>query len=368
MAGLIVHEWLEKAGGAENVVDAVAQLFPEAPIACLWNDAPLRYDAGRVKESALARGPFRGRKALALPTMPVVWNSFSSEPDPDWVFVSSHLFAHHADFGTRRRGVPKFVYVHTPARYIWVPELDKRGGSLAVRSAASLLRPVDRRAAQRNQNVAANSEYVRARIAQSWNMDARVLYPPVETTEISAVEVWRTQLVHEDEVLLETLPSDFILGASRFVSYKDLDLVIAAGQAIDVPVVICGAGPQEAELRAVASAASVPVHFVISPSTALLRHLFQTAVAYIFPPVEDFGIMPVEAMAAGARVLVNHVGGASESVEDGISGVHIDPNDTTQLADAIDRAARLQKTNIRTRASCFGRETFERSLLDWMEL
>ncbi|RII97588.1 glycosyltransferase, partial [Clavibacter michiganensis subsp. insidiosus] len=114
-----------------------------------------------------------------------------------------------------------------------------------------------------------------------------------------------------------------------------------AGDAAGVPVVLAGSGPLAEELRAQADAARVPVTIVPRPSDALLYTLYQRALAYVFPAVEDFGIMPVEAMAAGARVLVTDVGGATESVVDGVTGVHVHDWEGAGLADAVARAATL---------------------------
>ena len=141
-----------------------------------------------------------------------------------------------------------------------------------------------------------------------------MIYPPVDVEQIQSVADWRTRLDDEEAAQLAALPSSFLLGASRFIPYKRLDLVIQAGEAADLPVVLAGKGPERAALEAAAERASVPVHFVHAPSWALLFALYQQALLFVFPAVEDFGIMPVEAMAAGAPVLAQAVGGTSESV------------------------------------------------------
>ena len=95
MTGLIAHEWIEEVGGAERVLDSFVDMYPEADVYCLWNEAPQRYAQGKVLESPLARTPLRGRKALSLPLMPFVWRDMP-RGEYDWMLVSSHLFAHHA--------------------------------------------------------------------------------------------------------------------------------------------------------------------------------------------------------------------------------------------------------------------------------
>lgn len=370
--GLIVHEWIERTGGAEKVLDAVADAFPRADIACLWNDAPGRYPGRNVVESSLGRGPLRGRKALALPLMPAVWRNLHREPrlagSYDWAVISSHLFAHQAT----HTSVPAdrtFVYAHTPARYLWTPELDERGRSLAVRSVAPAFRMLDRARGSRLQNVAANSRFVRARIRETWGVDAHVVHPPVDVTGLTSVADWAGRLTADETAVLEALPTSFLLGASRFVPYKRLDHVIDAGSAADLPVVIAGSGPEEAALRARAAASRVPVTFVIEPSDVLLRAIMQRALAYVFPPVEDFGIMPVEAMALGTPVVVNARGGASESVVDGRTGIAVDPRlDPAETAAAALRATALSPAACVERARAFDTAVFRTTMTDWVLL
>ncbi len=143
---------------------------------------------------------------------------------------------------------------------------------------------------------------MRRRIATAWGVEARVIFPPVEVTEIQRVHNWAARLTGEDSEIFAGLPQGYVLGASRFIPYKRLDLVIRAGEAADRPVVLAGRGPELGRLRCAAAAARVPVTFVDRPSAALLRALYQQAAVFVFPAIEDFGIMPVEAMAAGAPV------------------------------------------------------------------
>ncbi len=337
MRGVLVHEWIARDGGSEKVLDEFVRSFPDADVLCLWDDAG-RYPGRRVHESGLARTPLRRNKALALGAMPYVWRGRPGAYD--FALVSSHCFAHHVTFraaagGAAQGGVEKFVYVHTPARYLWNPELDARGASLAVRLAAPPLRILDRRRAREGARFAANSDFVRRRIERAWGVDARVIFPPVETARIAAVPDWRDELSAAESDLVEGLPETFVLGASRFVPYKRLDWVIHAAERAGVPAVIAGSGPEEGRLRQLAAAAAVPVRVLARPSDALLYALYQQAYVYVFPAVEDFGIMPVEARAAGARVIVNSLGGAGETVEEGVDGLLFREDSIEAVAECI---------------------------------
>jgi glycosyltransferase involved in cell wall biosynthesis len=364
MSGLIVHEWLAKTGGSENVVEALAALFPDAPITSLWNDLPSRFEVGRVTETWLARTPLRRSKALALPLMPMVWRTLP-EASADWVLCSSHLFSHHAQFAGPARNAPKYVYVHTPARYIWAPELDGRGNGLPAKALSVPLKALDRKRAQEPVSIAANSDFIRRRVEMSWDRDSTVIYPPVSVGAYAGGS--EADLTTEESDLLSSLPDTYLLAASRFVPYKRLDVAIAAGVATGVQVVLAGEGPDEPRLRALADEHPGLVTFVPRPSFALLNHLFRRALVYIFPPIEDFGIMPVEAMATGTPVIANAIGGAAESVKDGLTGALLHSFDGTSLRDAVDLAARTDSAACVARAWEFDVAVFNDRIKNWIQ-
>jgi glycosyltransferase involved in cell wall biosynthesis len=365
MAGLIVHEWVSRSGGSERVLDTFSTMFPDADIVCLWNDAPGRFAAGRIRESALARTPLRGRKALALAAMPLVWRHLSDD-GYDWVLSSSHAFSHQVSAGSTLPESRHFSYVHTPARYLWAPQLDGRGRSGLSRLAAAPLRAIDRTRARSHVNVAANSAFIRDRIRSAWGVDSRVIHPPVEVEELQAGGDWTSGLTDAETVLLDALPTVFLLGASRFIPYKRLDVVIRAGEATGMPVVLAGSGPERARLQRQAAGSSATVTFVDSPSDALLRAIMAKASVYIFPAVEDFGIMPVEAMALGTPVVVSAVGGAVESVLDGITGAILAGDSPEELAAAITACLSVDPERCRARARDFGTDRFVSAVGDWM--
>ncbi|MFD5213453.1 glycosyltransferase [Microbacterium sp. NPDC058345] len=364
MAGLLVHEWIAPTGGSENVLEAMARTFPDADIQCLWNDAPHRFPGRPVRETWIARTPLRRHKALALPFMVSAWRRLQASQQYDWMLISSHLFAHHATLITRE--VPKFVYAHTPARYIWNPELDERGASAAVRAISPAFRRIDRQRAREATAIAVNSEFVRDRVERAWEREATVIHPPVAVDRILSQSDWRTLVTRDDERrILDGLPKLFVLGASRFIPYKRLELVVAAGEAAGLPVVLAGRGPEEERLRAIAQTASVPVHIVVSPSDEMLYSLMQQARVFVFPAVEDFGIVPVEAQAVGTPVVSGPIGGQIETFEDGVSGIAADSTAVSDLAGAIERAAALPAFD-RLRTSRFSERHFAERISDFL--
>ncbi|MDF2048844.1 glycosyltransferase [Arthrobacter sp. Cr_A7] len=188
----------------------------------------------------------------------------------------------------------------------------------------------------------------------------------MDVAEIRAVADWSSVLSSDEQAAYDALPPKFILGASRFVSYKRLDIVIRAGEVAGLPVVLAGGGPDEALINSLAASAKVDVTVLSRPSTQLLRALYQKALLYVFPPVEDFGIMPVEAMAAGTPVLANRVGGASETVTEGKTGALFDADDEASLLSGLNRALSLDTAGISDHALPFSRDRFQNEIRAWV--
>ncbi|MDV8146985.1 glycosyltransferase [Arthrobacter sp. B10-11] len=365
MTGLIVHEWISQHGGSENVLDVMARALPNDDIYCLWNEATDRFPGRNVRETWMARSPLRRSKAAALALMPSTWRTVDISKYES-VLVSSHAFAHHVGSRKLRATIPIHVYVHTPARYIWAADLDKRGNHPLVRAVAPLFQHLDKKIASEGPLFAANSQFVQRRIENTWAQPSQVIYPPVRIEKLRSVEDWTDRLSDSESAILDELPNEFILGASRFVAYKNLDRVIEVGSACQVPVVLAGGGPEESYLRAKASEAAVPVHFVHSPSDELLYALYQKAMLFVFPPIEDFGIMPVEAMALGTPVLVNPIGGAVESVRLLGGGATLPPhNNSNEVQAAVQLALSKNMERASREASSLSEAAFISRILSW---
>jgi hypothetical protein len=300
VTGLLVSEWIEQTGGAERVLDRLAGLFPDADMLCLWNDAPQRYPGRRVRETWLAGTPLRRHKALALPLMPATWRA--PQRGYDWALVSSHAFATTSTWV--RRACPSTSTCTRPPDTCGHPSSTRAATTSppawpVPRCARSTGEPRRRPPASRP-----NSRFVADRVERAWERPATVIHPPVDVAWIRSGG-WREQLTDADRRVLDALPADFVLGVSRFIPYKRLDAVMQTGQLLGVPVVIAGHGPLEAELRAMAAEITVPVHFHIQPSDALVYALMERARIFVFPPIEDFGMVAVEAMASGTPVMAN---------------------------------------------------------------
>lgn len=364
MTGVIANDWIEPFGGAEKVLDSLAAEFPDAPIVCPWNDAPDRYTEGRVRESWISRTPLRKHKAAAIPAMLESWRRLPAF-DAEWILCASHLFAHQARMVRPARDVPKFVFAHSPARYLWSPEVDPRASIGLYRIVAVSLRSIDRKRAQEAVKIAAVSRFVADRIELAWERESTIINPPVDVRAILEND---ELLTAQEEVQLAALPQEFLLGASRFVKPKRLDTAIAAGVAAGIPVVLAGDGPDLERLQSIAADFPGRVFFLNRPSTPVLRALYRRALAFIFGPIEDFGIMPVEAMATGTPVVANAIGGAAETVIDGVTGALFRSTDSAELRRAVEVAVATNPASCIARALEFDGSDFGRRVRDWMGL
>lgn len=347
----VVHEWFSRAGGSENVFLALADLLPHASRHVLWAEPGVPKEELRLRETWLARTPLRRSKALALPVMPLVWRT-AGRLEVDVVLSSSHAFAHTVRFGDPRR-TRHLSYVHSPARYVWSPDFDARGSNPLLRLPRRILQAADVRLSRHVHAYAANSREVQARIRRFWGRDADVVHPPVDVDFFAGAPA--------------DGPRDYLLGVGRWIPYKRFDLMIAIAERAGLPLVIAGSGPEEATLRRLAAAARVPVTFEVSPSRERLRELYAGARGLLFPAHEDFGIIPVEAQAAGTPVIGLRRGGLLETVVEGITGFLVDSDDPAVYAATVNRLDELDRAMIRRHAAGFSADRFAQRMGDWVE-
>jgi glycosyltransferase involved in cell wall biosynthesis len=344
----ISHEWLTIPGGSEKVVLAILELFPDADIYTSIYDPvpwPPAIRRARVHTSFLNRLPGATRFYPRLvPLMNMAFESFNLG-GYDLVISSNHACAKNV---ITRPETLHVCYCHTPMRYAWDPGFF--GGerlSLPERTLLPVLLPWLRRAdviaSFRPDQFVANSSHVAARIRKHYRREAVVIHPPVEVERF--LEVPRAT----DE--------GYYLFLGRLVPYKRADLAIAACTALDRPLKVVGGGRAGDAVRA---AAGPGVEFLGEVDDAELAHILAGARALLFPGEEDFGIVPVEAQAAGLPVIAYGLGGARDSVIDGETGLHFAQQTPESLSDAILRFEdlRFDEERIRENARRFSHRRF----------
>jgi glycosyltransferase involved in cell wall biosynthesis len=349
----VVHEWISSRAGSEQVFEALANLWPEADLYALSREPGVALDLGgrELHTTFLDRPALRGRRGLTLPLMPLAWRAVGKR-DYDLVVVSHHAFAASNRLTKHGRTL---AYVHSPARYVWSPDIDGRGGNPALAPVRRALKTYDRSVASRLTGVAANSQEVAKRIKKFWRRDAAVIHPPVDTDYFKGAS----------EPCEVPLPPEFILGLGRWIPYKNHEMVIHVAEKLGIPAVIAGSGPLASRLRDVADRARTEVTLIEAPSRPVVRQLLQRASAFVFPTHEDFGMIPVEAMAAGTPVVALAQGGALETVADGVSGYLVERHDASAYAEAVTAAQRCSPSACTERAELFSQQKFADRIIGW---
>lgn len=297
----LCHEWLAQRTGSEKTFVAMADALASADLFALTQDRSIDFGLGGrpVSTTFLDRlSPLAGRRALQLPLMPLAWRT-ASRDRYDLVVTSSHACV--KGFWPARAAL-HLCYCYTPIRYAWLGDIDQRGAPPALAGMVSAgLRRWDRTSVGWVDEFAAISVAVRDRIARFYGRPSVVIHPPVDT----------------DYFTLDPSAQPrrrFALAVSRMVPYKRLDLAIRACHALGYPLVVAGSGPGENDLRHLAERLGARVTFVVAPSDSRLRDLYRCARVLVFPAEEDFGIVPVEALACGTPVVAYGRGGAIDTV------------------------------------------------------
>lgn len=346
----VVHDFLNQRGGAERVALEMARLWPQAPIyTSLYRAASTfpEFAERDVLTSFLGRLPVDSGFRNLFPLYPAAFRSLGTLRQ-DLVVSSSAGWAHGVRTSPQTTHV---VYCHTPARWLYAGE-HLGGRSARQRLARPLLgamRGWDRAAARRADRYVANSENVRGRIRATYGIDADVVYPPVDV-----------------ERFTPRPRGERLLVVSRLLPYKRVHLAVEAANRARLPLDVIGSGPSYRELAALAGPT---VRFDRRLEDAAITELMENCRALLLPGDEDFGITPVEALAAGKPVVAFGRGGALETLEDGVSAAMFTEPTVDALLAAIRRVDTIQTSpeTLASHARRFSPQAFHEGLLAAVE-
>jgi glycosyltransferase involved in cell wall biosynthesis len=340
----VTHEWLTIPGGSENVVQAILGLVPHAEVFVSVRDRARTWapplGETPVHESWLSRLPGAARHyPKMLPLMDGAFRRFDMSRF-DLIISSSHACAKNVRTPAGTRHV---CYCHTPMRYVWDPsflEGENLGpvGTFAFRALLPRLRRTDLRGATQPDTFVANSRFVADRIDAAYGRPAQVIHPPVDVDRFSSNP--RTAAADAPYLVF-----------GRVVPYKKVDVAVAACARLGRPLIVAGAGRDLDRVRALAGPRTT---FLGPIDDARVSELFATCRALLFPGQEDFGIVPVEAQAAGLPVIALDSGGVRDSVADGVTGVLYPDATTDGLCAAIERFETLSFADDALRAHAAG--------------
>jgi glycosyltransferase involved in cell wall biosynthesis len=352
----IVHDWLNQMGGAEGVLEVLLDLFPGAPVytSIYWPERmPPAYRQWDIRTTWVDRLPGVHRHHQPfLPLYPLAFGGLTLR-GYDLVISNKSAFCLgvHTSPGTRH-----LCYCLTPTRFIWdfdgyvAREQMGRSARWLVKPLLGWLRRWERRAADRVSSFVAISGEVKGRIQRFYGRESDVVHPPVNTGRFAPAGD------HEG----------FFLIVSRLIPYKRIDLAVRAFSELGLPLWIAGEGRDRASLE---DAAGPTIRFLGRVTDADLPGLVARCRAFVFPGLEDFGIAPVEAMAAGRPVIAYAGGGALESVVEGITGKLFAEQTPDSLAGAVRgfRDSDYDPAAIRAHAQKFDSRVFKarlRALVD----
>ena len=362
----LVHDWLTGMRGGEKVLEVLCARFPSAPLwtlLCVPESISPLIAARQIHTSLLQKMPRSTEKYRHyLPLFPV-FAELNKVGEVDLVISTSHAVAKSMVKRPFRNHPVHICYIHTPMRYAW-DLFDEYFGKEKVGWLASnfLFKPVvqmlrfyDRQTTGRVDVFLANSTYVAERVRRIYGREAKVLHPPVDT---------------ERFLKAEREPGDTYLVVSALVPYKRVDQAIEACAAMGRKLRIVGKGPELAALKALATARGADVDFVGFASDESLADYYRQARALLFPGIEDFGIVPVEAIACGCPVVALGVGGILDSMTDQ-TAVFYQQSSAKALQEAItvfeSRESTFNEKQLRLQAGRFSKANFSEAFESTLE-
>ncbi|WP_314018742.1 glycosyltransferase family 4 protein [Stutzerimonas degradans] len=362
----IVHDWLVTYAGAERVLAALCETWPEADLFAvidfLSDEDRARLGGKRATTTFIQQLP-KARSAYQkyLPLMPLAIEQLDMSAY-DLVISSSHAVAKGVLTGPNQLHIS---YVHSPIRYAWdlqhqylhEASLDRGMKAKLARMLLHYMRMWDQRTASGVDEFIANSHFIAKRINKSYRRQSTVIYPPVDTSRFT---------LHEAK-------EDFYLTASRMVPYKKIPLIVEAFAAMpDKRLVVIGTGPEMERVREVAGA---NVTLMGYQSDEVLRQYMQRARAFVFAAEEDFGIAPIEAQACGTPVIAFARGGVLETIRglehEKPTGVFYPEQSIDSIVAAVrtfeTHRQRISASNCRSNAERFGGERFKQEIKAFVE-
>lgn len=308
----IIHDWLTGLRGGEKCLLAFLALYPEADIFTLLHVPGMTHPEidKRVKKTSWLNSVPGIRKTYRyfLPLYPLALKSFDLS-GYDLVISLSHAVAKNVSVP---KGVPHICYCFTPMRYVWDQIWPYFGeASYVLYPVLMLLRGWDKRRAQNVTHFVAISRFVAARIRRFYGRRATIIYPPVDTAWLDIAIPAASEGAH-----LQHLQQPAFLCAGALVPYKRIDIAIEVFNELGLPLWIIGDGPEKENLMRKAKS---NVTFFGRASDGFLAAALKKSRALVFPGIEDFGMIPVESLAAGTPVIAVGKGGVQETLAPGVS-------------------------------------------------
>ncbi len=360
MRSALVHDWLLSGiGGSEKVLEAIHRLYPSKIHTLVKSAEGLKgsyFEDLEIVSSFIQKLPRAEKKYQSyLPFFPLAIENFDLS-SYDLIISSSHCAAKGVITTPEQLHI---CYCHTPMRYAWdlmhqylkEANLNRGVKGFFAKMVLHYLRGWDVHSAHRVDHFIANSRYVARRIEKFYNREAEVIYPPIDLKSFKE----------------EPKKENFYLTASRMVPYKRVDLIVEAFSKMpEKKLVVIGDGP---EWKKVKKKAGKNVELLGFQRDEVLKAHLQKARGFVFAAVEDFGILPVEAMASGTPVIAFGKGGVLETVVEGVTGLFFPEQTISSLIEAIQtfETKEFDAAKCRKRAECFSLALFNEKMNRFIE-
>lgn len=350
----LVADWITNPGGDDKVLWALHELFPSAPIyTTIFNGAKMpRYKKCDIRATFLQNMPLaKSKSQIYIPLMTYALNKFDFS-QYDLIISSSHTIGKNIKVPSNSKHI---CYCHTPLRYVWASSIDDISKRIKL---GPFKKPLLRRLKKQDLKYVdsvdifiANSKTIQDRIKKAYNRDSEVIYPPVDVDKFKSRDVAK---------------GDYYLSAGRLIPYKNTELIVRAFNKLNKKLIIAGTGPEEANLKKIARN---NIEFVGYTPEENLIELMQKAKALIFAANEDFGIVPVEAMASGTPVIAYGKGGATETVARGKTGLFFDKQDPASIVQSVEKFERMkiQSSDCVRQSDKFNIKIFNEKILSTIE-
>jgi glycosyltransferase involved in cell wall biosynthesis len=354
----IVCDWLVGMGGAERVVLELHKLYPEAPIyTSQYNPKKINwFNDADVRTTWLQHLPFSLRKFL--PPLRAWAFSHLNLSDYDLVISSSGAEAKAVKIDLETTHI---CYCHSVTHYYWIryEEYLKQPGfgrlnwlaRFGLKVLVGPMRRWDRKAAQRPNYLITNSTFSQSQIQKYYGRTAAVIHPPVDIERFQSTD--------------RIVRKGFII-AGRQTPYKRFDLAVAACTKLSLPLIVIGNGPEHEKLVAMAGSS---ITFLTDVADSEIAPYFKAAEAFIFPGIDDFGIVAVEALAAGTPVVAYNDGGSLDYIKDGKTGLFFDKQTVSSLVSVLQKIKtyHFNHSDIVTSAQQFSETSFRAQLKDFID-
>lgn len=367
MKTAIVYDRVNKWGGAEQVLLALHEIFPKAPLyTSVYNKKTAKWAEvfPQIHTSFLQNIPFaKTNHEYFAPLMPLVFESFNFDEFDLVITVTSE-----AAKGIITKPKTKHIcYCLTPTRYLWSGYGQYFKGATFKGVAAPLIkyfRKWDKVAGQRPDHMIAISTAVQKRIKKYYGRESEINYPPVDIEKFQI----SNNKIQTNSKLQITKPKqqEYYLIVSRLVSYKKVDLVVEAFNDLGKRLIVVGTGRQQGYLKRIAKDNIEFRGFVDGEE---LVSLYQNAKAFIYPQEEDFGITAVEAQAAGVPVIAYKKGGAIDTVLDSKTGIFFTPQTVDRLVKAVKKLDKIEfdQSDIIKNVNRFSKEIFRENFRKYID-